>query len=294
MNWDDLRFILAVARHGTITDGARAVRVNATTVSRRLRAMEEEAGTRLFDKFKHGAVLTSAGEEMLAAAETIEQVTNALDARIIGQDTKLEGTLRISAPPLALRRWIGDFGEFRRRYDGIDLELASGIEAANLTQREADVAIRLGPAPEHLFGKKHGRIHLAVYGNDALVTAMGEAASYADYPWLAWDLAVSRSSDLWLAKHAPKAHVAIRFDSMALLVDALEAGLGIATLPCLAGDANPKLRRVGTHLGKGPDLWVLTHPELRRTSRVRAFMAFMGELTARDKDLIEGLSPRLL
>ncbi|MCP4448106.1 MAG: LysR family transcriptional regulator [Myxococcales bacterium] len=100
MNWDDLRFILAVARHGTITDGARALRLNATTVSRRLRAMEEEAGTALFDKLKHGAVLTSAGEEIAAAAETIEEVANALDGRIIGLDAKLDGTLRVSAPHL--------------------------------------------------------------------------------------------------------------------------------------------------------------------------------------------------
>jgi DNA-binding transcriptional LysR family regulator len=102
MSWDDLRDILAVARHGTLTDGARALQVNPTTVTRRLRALERETGTALFDKLKHGAVLTRAGEEVVAVAETVERLIHRLDARIRGLDTKLEDTI-CAAPPECAR-----------------------------------------------------------------------------------------------------------------------------------------------------------------------------------------------
>lgn len=291
--WDDLRFILAVARHGTIVDGAKALRVNATTVSRRLRAMEEHAGTALFEKLKHGAVLTAAGEEMVAVAEAVERMTNDLDARIHGLDTKLEGTIRVTSTDIVLQQWMPDLTAFQRKYEALRLELTSGYDSVNLTRREADVAIRMSPrAPEHLLGRKHAEIFYAVYGTPELIESIGPDASYAAFPWLSWDLStVGRATDRFLEAHVPGARIVTRVDRMAPMNAALEAGLGITILPCLSGDTNPALRRVGDYFEGGMYMWILTHPELRGSARIRAFTKFIAELVVRDRELLEGQRP---
>jgi DNA-binding transcriptional LysR family regulator len=288
-SWDDLRFILAVARHGTIADGAKALAVNATTVSRRLRAMESEAGTALFEKLKHGAVLTGAGEEMVTVAEAVEQLVDALDARVHGLDAKLEGTIRVTSTDIFLNHWMPEIAAFRERYPGIELELTSGYSSANLTRREADVAVRIAPqAPEHLLGRKHAEVFFAVYGAPALIDEVGERASYAAFPWLAWDLSVGRATDRYLEGHVPGARIVMRVDRMAPMITALEQGVGITILPCIVGDARPTLRRLGDYFEGGTFLWVLTHPELRGSARVRAFTEFVRTLIARDLGQIEG------
>ena len=187
MTCDNLRYILAVARHGTIGLGAEALKVNATTMSRHLRALEEQTGTALFVKLKHGAVLTAAGHRVVEVAREVEKLTNDLDAHITGLDTKLEGRLRVTTTETLLERWLPDFGEFNRRYPDIELEFTSTPSILNLTQREADVAVRLGPdAPEHLIGNKHAQVALAIYGSRELVGSVGASAPYSAFPWLAF------------------------------------------------------------------------------------------------------------
>ena len=283
MSWEDLRFILAVARHGTVSLGAKALKVNATTVSRRLRALEERTGAALFEKLKHGAVLTAAGQQMVEVATEVERLTNDLDARIAGLDNKLEGVLRVTTTETLLEHWLPDFGEFRERYPDIELELTSTPTIVNLTQREADVAVRLGQsAPEHLIGNKHAKIALAIYGSRALVARVGANAPYAAFPWLAFP------NGRFVEQQAPGARVVLRLDTMASMIDAVCAGLGLALIPCVKGDGTDALRRVGDYLLPGRNLWVLTHPELRGSARVQAFTGFMRLLIARDRDLLEG------
>ena len=236
MSWDDLRYVLAVARSGTITEAAEALGVNGTTVSRRLRAVEAEAGTALFEKLKHGAVLTLAGEEMVATAEAMEQLTNELDARIHGLDTRLEGTVRVTSTDMLIGHLMPDVPTFRARYPNVVLELLSSYQMVNLTRREADVAIRIAPrAPEHLIGRKYAEVFYAIYGSDALVASVGEKASYSSFPWLAWDLKAGRATDRWLEKNAKGAKVVMRVDTLPVMLDALRAGLGVTILPCVSG-----------------------------------------------------------
>jgi DNA-binding transcriptional LysR family regulator len=294
VNWEDLRYILAVSREGTLQDGAKALRVNPTTMSRRLKAMEEDVGTALFEKLKHGAVLTDAGEEVVAVAAEVERMTHELDARIHGRDARLEGTVRATFSDMALAHWIGDFAAFKEENPGIELELTASTEISNLTQREADVAVRLAlKVPEHLVGNRYAEFHFALFGSEALVDEVGADAPYADYPFVGWDLPGGRGAEDWRLKNAPGADVVLRVNTMPIMARALEAGLGIAVLPCFIGDANPRLRRVGDHLTGGLHLWVLTHPQLRGAARIRAFTRFMRGLIARDKDLIEGRAPRV-
>lgn len=292
-NWDDLRYVLAIARHGTILEAAKAMRVNASTMSRRLRAIEASSETQLFEKFKHGVVLSAAGQEMVTSAELIEHLYNDLDARIHGLDAKLEGSLRVTSTDILLKLWMPDIAGFSRQHPNVALEFTSGYSAANLTRREADVAIRMSAsAPEHLVGRKHCEILYAVYGSHELVERVGPAASYAAYPWLGWDLSVGRATDRFIDKRAKGARVTMRVDRMEPMMAALEAGVGITIMPCLCADTNPKLRRVGDYFEGGFWIWVLTHPELRGAARVRSFTRSVAEWIERDRELIEGRRPQ--
>lgn len=298
MNWEDLRYILALAREGTILNAARALEVSPTTVSRRLRSLERDQGTALFEKFKHGAVLTDAGHRVVEAAERVDHLMAELDAEIHGLDAKLSGSLRVTSTDNLFLRWLPDLGEFGQQYPDIQLELISSTSLLNMTLREADVALRLGmKAPEHLIGRSFGRCAFAVYGTPELVEAttarVGSKPSYADFPWIAWDLSTSRSTDAWLAEEAPGARVVLRPSGMNVFAEACKIGAGLAFLPCLIGDADPGLCRVGDYfMADGPWVWVLTHPQLRGTARVRAFTKWMRAVLERDRELIEGHRPQ--
>ncbi len=293
MSWDDLRYVLAVARTGTLSEAAATLQVSVSTVSRRLRTLEQEVGTALFDKMTRGAVLTAAGEQMLAVAEAMEDLTNDLDAKIYGLDAKLEGTIRVTSTDTLMRHWIDDLGEFQQQHPDIHLQLTSGHSVANLTQREADVAVRIArQAPDHLLGRKHAQVHYAVYGNHELVNRVGADAPYDAFPWLSWDLSVGRGNDIWLEANAPRARIVARIERMPVMLDAVQAGWGLMILPCFAGDPDPQLRRVGDYVEGAAHIWVLTHPALRSSARTRRFVSFLAELLRRDKDLIEGHCPQ--
>ena len=290
MNWDDLRYILALSRHGTLLTAARALKVSPTTMSRRLRTLEEHQGAVLFERLKHGAVLTAAGERVVEAALAVEEVTDELDAAINGLDSKLAGSIRVASTETLIRLWMPDFGVFTEEFPNIELELSASMSLANLTQREADVAVRLAISPpEHLIGRKHAEPYHAVYGAPSLVERIGDSAPYLEYPWASLETAFRP----WMDRHVPGAAIAMRLSSLQELTWAAEAGIGLALLPCMIGDASSSLVRVGDYLAAvGVHLWVLTHPKLRGSPRIRAFRDFMRQVIDRDRDLIEGRRPR--
>ncbi len=292
MQWDDLRYVLAVSRHGTLRAAARALRVDATTVSRRLKSLEAGAGAAVFEKLKHGVVLTPAGEEMVRVAGEMEELAHGLDARVRGLDGRLEGTLRVASSDMLFLLWTPDLAEFQARFPGVELELLSSYAMVSLTRREADVALRVASdAPGHLVGRRELEVAYAVYGAREVVARVGAGAPYAAFPWLSWDLRVGRGTDDFLRRAAPGARIVARVDTIPVMVEALRAGLGLTILPCLVGDRQPRLRRVGDYAVSGTYLWLLTHPELRATARVRAFVGFVRELARRDEALIEGRVP---
>lgn len=293
MNWDDLRYILALARSETLRGAAKTLQVSASTLSRRLQALEESAGAALFEKSEPGVVLTAAGEEMVSVAEAVEQLTADLERRIGGLDATLEGCLRVVCPELLIARWMPELAEFKRRHPGIQLELSAGESATEFPRHEIDVAVHVAPhAPERLLARSHAELFFAVYASPRLVAEIGEEAPYSAYPWLAGELGLARRTHDYLRAHLPEAPVVLRVDRLAPMLCALEAGLGLTILPCVCGDAQPELRRVGNYFEGGAQLWVSTQPEHHGFARVRAFTAFVRELIERDKGLLEGRRPQ--
>jgi DNA-binding transcriptional LysR family regulator len=262
-------------------------------VFRRLGAFETRLGVRLFDRLPNGYVRTAAGDEMLGAVELIEDQVMALERRVTGRDLELRGTLRVTTTDtIAASFGPRHVAAFHAAYPGIVIELSAAVERVSLSRRDADIAIRpTNSPPESLVGRRLARIAMAVYvaagrGN---LPGFGTPAFWRG-PWLQGDDNLAHVSGVrWLATNAAPGAIVFRGNALTVLRGACCAGLGFALLPCYLGDGDPALQRIGAPLDElATDLWLLTHEDLRQTARVRAFLDFMADSVAADRDLIEG------
>ncbi len=279
MNWDDLRFVLATARAGTLTGAAREVGVVRTTVGRRIRALEEELGVRLFDETPNGLAPTGAGDELARAAECIEEEVLGVSSRIVGRDAELKGDLRVSTVDFVYECFGDAFASFIAAYPGVDLSVLSTDEEVSLRRREADVAVRMKDAPpESLVGRRIGEVAFGIYASRALVARVGSDAPSA-YPWLRFDARDDgRGLEPWYERHARGATVVMGFDAYAVMRHAVVSGLGVHFLPRFDAERFEALVRIGPD-GDPPtrSLWALTLPELRNNRRVRLFLRHLTD-----------------
>jgi len=288
MDWDDLRFVLALSRAGTLSGAALELRTTHTTVARRIRALEARLSTQLFTSDEQGYVATSAGLHVVESAERTEEQMFALEARILGGDAKLEGKLRVSTMDILFRRYERAFASFMERFPGIELSVSCNDAEASLKRREADVALRMTRAPApYLVGRKIGRIDFAVYASRKLAKQVGHKAPLSKWPWLGWDERVGADwLDAWLAKHAPGAKVALRVDMSSLsLREVVATGIGVHFLACAEGDSDRRLVRISPIAHDyARDVWLLTLDELRAATRVRAFLDHFAAQARKTKD----------
>lgn len=294
MDWDDLRFFLAVARNGSIRAASSSLAVNHSTVLRRINAFEEKLGVRLFERLATGYVLTSAGEEMVESSQRIEDEVVKLDRQIVGRDTQLSGVLRVTMPiSLATHLLTPDLASFSEAYPGIQLELAVSDEEFNLKKREADVAIRLTPSPpEYLVGRKILTPSKGIYASYKYLKLHDPENHPEKMSWIGWEDSVTNPQ--WVKDSAyPLTPVRHQADNLLVQLETVKAGMGLALLPCFIADPIESLQRLHC-IPSAPspcgDLWILTHKDLRSTARVRAFMDFMLETFERHRDLLEGRS----
>lgn len=289
MDWDVLRYVLAIYREKTLSSAAATLGVTRTTVGRRLKEAEDALGVRLFDRSDEGFTATAAGDELAATALRLEEEIHVTEGRLLGRDAELRGRLRVSTLDFIFAGFPEVFASFMRRYPGVDLTVGVTSERVSLIRREADVALRVGNSPgERLVGRRVGRLQFEAYAARSLVERLGPGASLADFPWLhADERSDGRWLDAWLTKNAPGAKVSFRSDDYAVRRRALSAGIGVHFLACFDGDAEPGLVRIGARLSdEARDLWVLTLPELRNNSRIRAFMDHVhGALKPRQRAL---------
>lgn len=285
VQWDDLRFVLAVARTGTLTAAGRELGVARTTVGRRLRALEEQMEVRLFDETPDGLVSTAAGQDLAEVAERVEAEVLGARSRLAGRDLALRGKLRVSTVDFIYECFADAFAGFISTYPGVELSVLSTDEAVSLRRREADVVVRLQDAPpESLVGRRLGQLEFGIYASRELVERLGRGADPAAFPWLHFDARDDgRGLEPWYARFAADAPVVMGFDSYAVMRHAVRTGLGAHFL------ARVDAERFGELVDLGPakdpprrTLWALTLPELRTNSRVRAFLAHLdGALRAR-------------
>jgi len=291
MDWDNLRYFLAVARNGSIRAAASDLAVNHTTVARRISSFEKQLGVRLFERLPNGYVLTATGEEMVKSAQSIEDEVVKLDRQVIGRDAQLNGVLRVTMPTaLATNLLMPDIAAFIKLYPNIRLEMALSNEEFNLRKREADIAIRLTMnPPDYLVGRRILHPAKGVYASHEYLRHHDPKTQPEKLSWIGWD--EPSSTKHWNKDSrysaAPVVHKA---DDLLARLEVVKAGIGIAMLPCFLADKVSSLVRLELIAAKGicGDLWILTHEDLRATARVRAFIDHMLKAFEQHRDLLLG------
>lgn len=278
-NWDDIRYFLAVARTGSVSAAAEKLSVNQSTVSRRINAFESEINVRLFERLTTGYQLTDEGEELLLRARRIEEEAFAIEHDIMGKNANLKGPLRVTTSLTIANYLIMPLlKEFNAQYPDIELQLDISDGLYNLTQREADIALRVttDPVPENLVGRELGKIEMAVYGENNYLSEYLDSSISTTLRWIGEDNNEPRPG--WLHKHTEPLQLVMRSNNVLATVSAIKTGLGIGRLPTFVGDAIPQLKRFeDTPTLQKRTLWLLSHPDMRKVSRVRAFGAFLAE-----------------
>jgi DNA-binding transcriptional LysR family regulator len=293
MDWDDVRYFLAVARGGSVRAAAERLRVNHSTVLRRIAQLEERLGAHMFEKLPSGYRMTEAGEEVLEFAEQMEASSNQMETRVFGRDQSVRGLLRVTlAPTLATHLLMPDFADFARLHPEVEMEILSIDEPVNLTNREADVAIRVvydrNVLPPNLHGLKGPELFGGVYISRNLLAAWRAGAPDR----IRWIIKKKHGIPDWAREgEIPTAEGPFRTTDAAAQIVAVRQGLGMTTLPCFVGDAEPLLVRVpGTDLHMHGTLWLLTQGESRKTKRVRLFTEFISRRLTAYAQLLAGLS----
>jgi DNA-binding transcriptional LysR family regulator len=293
IDWDDVRYFLAVARGGSVRAAAARLGVNHSTVLRRIGQLEERLGAQMFEKLPSGYRLTTAGEEVLELADQMEASSHQLETRVFGRDQGARGLLRVTLPPfLATHLLMPDLADFSRMHPDIEMEILSSGEVANLTNREADVAIRIvadrKTLPLNLHGLRGPELFSAVYMSRDRLAAWRAGAPDP----IRWIVINNHGLPGWAREgEVHTTGVPFRTPDAEAQIVAAQQGIGMTKLPCFVGDADPLLVRVpGTDLPMHGTLWLLTQGETRKTKRVRLFTEFISRRLAAYAPLLAGLS----
>lgn len=296
-DWNDLRYLLAVAREGSTLSAARALGVSQPTVQRRLTALETCLGGTLVERLPTGYQLTELGRTMLPYAEDIERSFLAFERRLMSGGQELRGTLRVTCPEGAASRLFAPLIEsFRARYPELGVELIMTDRRLDLARGEAEIAVRMyDPGEDSLVARKIADSRWMVYASRSYIDRHGEPRRLADLDRhsvveYGGELADSNAAR-WLRRVAPEATVAARGNSMLGVLAAVKSGVGVAPLPMMLGGSEADLQPV---LEPVPDLdtkvYLVMHPDLRRTARVRAFCDFVAAEIGRFRPLLMGPS----
>lgn len=282
--WDDLRFFLAVARHGTLSAAARVLAVTQPTVGRRLAGCEQKLGAQLFERTPTGLALTEVGRAMLPQAEQME--THALYAENLatGRSAGLSGSVRITAAEWAARSLVGPvLGPLLVRHPGLSLELVADARHLSLAKREADVALRASKFTHpDVVQREIAPLGFGLYASDAYLARRGTpdfAAGCVGHTFIEMIDGLANLADYeWLPKLTGKARAVVRTNGREPMATMALAGIGIACLPRFLGDATSGLRRLTTPAVAPPrKLWLGVHRAARGTPRVRTVVTYLIE-----------------
>lgn len=290
LSWDDLRIIKTLSECGNRSDTAKKLGINVSTVSRRVAQVEKTLGVALFDHRRSGYMLTAEGAELRALAERVELDIVSVARRVSRAGQGPLGKLRITTSDSLLLYFLTPIiADFKALNEGIAIEVLVGNQTLSLARDESDIAVRATRKPaESLVGRKLAAIAWAPYGNDR--TALTGTPYEDRQPWVSYSSALSGlKATGYLEDRVDADCISYRTDSVAAACAAIVAGLGFGFLPCMLGDITPGLVRVGPVVPELQDeLWLLTHQDIRKSWRVKAFMTFCAAAVAERKPLIEG------
>lgn len=287
MNWNDIRYILAVSREGSTNRAGQRLGVNHATVARRIADLEEHLKTRLFDRSRSGYALNPAGERILSIALDMEANAHAIERALLGWDDKLSGSLKFTTPP-DMFDWLiaPHLPGFLTAHPNLELIVLDTMKTMDLDSREADIALRLSPGPpEHLIGRRMMPFAHGVYGSATYIDALARGEQE---PSLLFFSETQHVPD-WVRFYFPKARVSLRTYGARSMASMVRAGLGLAYLSCFMADADPTFRRLDLDLEElNWDVWVLNHPDTNTAASMRAYRTFLIKVLEDARPLITG------
>lgn len=281
-DWNDLRFLLAVSRHGSTIAAAEALNVNQSTVQRRLAALDAALGQKTVVRTPVGYILTAFGSALMPLAANVSSAVEALAAEAARLSYEAGGHIRVTCPEPIVQRLTPLIERFKQRHPGYEVELVTSDRYLDLAKGDADIAFRSGDTDAKLFGRKIADSVWAVYGSAAYLERAGrpnDLAGLRFHSLVSLDDAMSRHRVVgWLNEVAPGARIAARASSVLGMIQSVRSGVGLGALPANVADADPGLIQI---FGPVPELartWkILTPKALRREPRIAAFFDFIRD-----------------
>ena len=288
LDWNDLQYVLAVAHDGSYAGAARRLKIDPTTVARRVRTIESVLGAKLFERTTDGQMRpTEAGEVAILRAEIVEAEIGGLSAAVGGADAAVSGSVRVTSVPILVNRvLIPAVSGLLARYPDLHIELIGDSRELSLTRRDADIAVRLArPGDDvgnRVIARRIGMLRFAAYA----------PVSHNDNPdalkWLSYDDGMAHLPQAkWLDNAASHSGglAALAVNDAEPLLQGVQAGLGRSLLPCIVADRIPNIVRIAVEHGPllQREIWTLTHPDVRHLARVSAVLAWI-EATLGDRD----------
>lgn len=279
-DWNDLRHLIAVSRHGSTLAAAKALGVNQSTVHRRLAELERRVGLSLVRRHPTGYRLSELGEALIDPVLAVETAIIALERRVAALKHDLKGVIRLTCPEPTVSRIVatGLLDRFYERYPGLAIEFVTSDRYLDIAKGEADVAFRSGePMDDSLVGRKICDSVWAIYASKSYVQQHGRPmsiANLASHAMIGFDgIMQNHRAAKWLPVAVPNARIVNRNNSMLGTLSAVKAGIGIAPLPTTLGDAEETLVQVLPPVEELTRSWyLLSHPDLRETPRIAAFV----------------------
>lgn len=291
--WDDFRIILAVARHGSLKGAAAAIDSSHPTLFRRIRAIEQVLGLSLFVRSRQGYHPTESAAVFITLAEKIENEVQGLATSGVLPPNVLAGQVSLSVAPVFMPSLLAPILQsLGVKMPQIQLQISSSNRLVDLSQHEADIALRSGgQPPEHLIGKHIGRMAVCVYSPASWSPA--DPKHWKHLPWVTPDASFSHQASVaWLKRQGHFERATMRCDSIEHVALLANAGVGLAVLPCYLGDRCAGLVRASEPMPEfTSDLWLLWHPQWRGVKRITAVVDHLSTELLQQKALIEGARP---
>jgi len=294
-DWNDLRYFLAVAREGSTIGAASALKVNQSTVQRRLAALEEAIGCQLIERTPTGYQVTEKGLALRPHAEAVETAVEAFRRQLASVDDVVTGTIRVTAPEgIAYLILTPLLGKFHTLHPGLKVDVILTDRILDLSKGDADIALRAAPLEDSaLIGRKIAELAWGFYASRSYAERQGTMSCPEDINRHAViqfdrelaDIQISK----WLRAIVTDATIAARCSSVSGALLTVKSGVGVALLPSHIGDTEKDLVRL---FGPLRDIvsgcYLIAHPDLHRTPRVRAFFDFMIEEIEQFRPMLMG------
>jgi len=292
-DWNDLRYFLAVARHGSTTAAGKALHLSQSTVQRRLAELEKRIGRKLVTRTTTGYRLTDFGLELQPYAARIEAMIGDFERHVADTENDRGGVIRVTCPEPIVQRMTSLIERFHARHPKLRVEFVMSDRYLDLSKGDADVAFRSGDTDDELVGRKIADSVWAIYASRGYVERHGKPGRVEDlsqHPLICFDESLSNHRvSKWLKEVASDARIAARNNSVLGLLYAVKSGVGIGALPTAIADSEPELVRVLGPIHQLARSWrLLAHPDLRHTPRIAVFFDFIIEEREALKSILTG------